>query len=173
MNLKTKGDLVNAALRKLGIASDATITDVEPQSTQDAVSDLEMMMAEWYQGGAGIDAGYLFSATNEGPQAGDMHMLKPEAMSAVIHNLAVRISTDYAVEPSDKIVMSARNGKELLYKNSAISRAGKAGRLGYPNRTPVGSGNRMFGLGNFNYFHRRDFDNADSSTAADEGTGEG
>lgn len=51
MQIKTKGDLVRAALRKLGVASDATLTDVEPQSMQDAVDDLEAMMAEWYQDG--------------------------------------------------------------------------------------------------------------------------
>ncbi|MDI5031386.1 packaged DNA stabilization gp4 family protein, partial [Salmonella enterica subsp. enterica serovar Montevideo] len=30
MQIKTKGDLVRAALRKLGVASHATLTDVEP-----------------------------------------------------------------------------------------------------------------------------------------------
>lgn len=57
MQIKTKGDLVRAALRKLGVASDATLTDVEPQSMQDAVDDLEAMMAEWYQDGKGIVTG--------------------------------------------------------------------------------------------------------------------
>lgn len=50
MNLTTKGDLVLAALRKLGVASNATLTDVEPQSMEDGVNDLEMMMAEWLGG---------------------------------------------------------------------------------------------------------------------------
>ncbi|MDU1356775.1 MAG: packaged DNA stabilization gp4 family protein, partial [Citrobacter freundii] len=40
MLIATKGDLVRAALRKLAIASNATLTDVEPQSMQDAVDDL-------------------------------------------------------------------------------------------------------------------------------------
>lgn len=171
MNLTTKGDLVNAALRKLGIASDATITDVEPQSAQDAVSDLEMMMAEWYQGGDGIDAGYIFAAAEDYPETGDAHGMKPQAISAVVHNLAVRIAPDYAIEPMNKLVMSARNGKELLYKGAAITRAGKAGRLGYPNRMPTGSGNRGFAQNGFNYFHRRDAEDADDSTAIDEGAG--
>ncbi len=35
----TKGDLVLAALRKLGVASNATLTDVEPQSMEDGVND--------------------------------------------------------------------------------------------------------------------------------------
>ncbi len=38
MNLTTKGDLVLAALRKIGIASNATQTDVEPQSVEDGVN---------------------------------------------------------------------------------------------------------------------------------------
>lgn len=171
MNLTTKGDLVNAALRKLGIASDATLTDVEPQSTQDAVDDLEMMMAEWYQDGAGIDAGYVFSLDESYIDPSDPHSMKRQAISAVVHNLAVRIAPDYAVEPANKVVMSARNGKELLYKASAISRAAKAGRHGYPNRMPVGSGNRGLTLNSYNYFHRQDDDDADNSTTTDEGTG--
>lgn len=171
MNLTTKGDLVNAALRKLGIASDATLTDVEPQSTQDAVSDLEMMMAEWYQDSAGIDAGYIFAAEDSYPDPGDLHGMKPQAVSAVVFNLAVRIAPDYAVEPANKVVMSARNGKELLYKSSAISRARRAGRSGYPNRMPVGSGNRGLTQNSYNYFHRQDYDDADDSIAANEGDG--
>ena len=44
MNLTTKGDLVLAALRKLGVASNATLTDVEPQSMEDGVNDLLLML---------------------------------------------------------------------------------------------------------------------------------
>lgn len=171
MNLKTKGDLVNAALRKLGIASDATLTDVEPQSVGDAVSDLEMMMAEWYQNGDGIDAGYSFAVGTDFADPGDDHGMPSQAVSAVVHNLAVRIAPDYAIEPMSKVVMSARNGKELLYKGSAITRARKAGRLGYPNRMPTGSGNRGLAANSFNYFHRQDDDNADNTTSIDEGAG--
>ncbi|MCK1966868.1 packaged DNA stabilization gp4 family protein [Franconibacter sp. IITDAS19] len=170
MNIKTKGDLVNTALRKLGVASDATLTDVEPQSVEDAVLDLEMMMSEWYQDGAGIDAGYSF-ATDEPPMDGDEHGMKPSAVSAVVHNLAIRIAPDYEIEPSAKIVTTARYGKELLYKVTALKRAEKAGAMGYPNRMPVGSGNRCATLSSWNYFHRRDNKDADSSTPPDEGNG--
>ncbi|MCU6204661.1 packaged DNA stabilization gp4 family protein, partial [Enterobacter cloacae] len=40
----TKGDIVLFALRKPAIASNATLTDVEPQSVEDAIQDLENMM---------------------------------------------------------------------------------------------------------------------------------
>jgi len=171
MNLTTKADLANAALRKLGVASNATLTDVEPQALEDAVNDLEMMMAEWYQDGAGIDAGYLFSAEGFGADPGDEHGMKTMAASAVIHNLAVRIAPDYAIEASAKIILSAGNGKELLYKNSALKRAAKAGRAGYPNRMPTGSGNRGAGLNSWNYFHRMVDEDADNSATPDEGVG--
>lgn len=39
MQITTKGELVVAALRKLGVASDATLTDIEPQSLEDGVVD--------------------------------------------------------------------------------------------------------------------------------------
>lgn len=167
--MSTKGDLVLAALRKLGIASDATLTDVEPQSVEDAVNDLEMMMAEWYQDGAGIITGYVFSSEDNPPATGDEHGMRSSKVSAVVFNLAVRIAPDYNIDPNSKIVMSARNGKELLYKSTALTRAESSGRLCYPNRMPVGSGNRGATLSNINFYHRREKKDADSSTPSDEG----
>lgn len=159
MNLNTKGDLVNAALRKLGIASNATLTDAEPQSVEDAVNDLEMMMAEWLGGddSPGIDVGYAFADVDVAPTTGDDHGMKNNAMNAVITNLACRIAPDYVVEPTSKLVMTARYGKEQLVKLSAMSRAKSAKcKAGYPNRMPIGSGNRLATTNGWNYFHRKD-----------------
>lgn len=168
MNLTTKGDLVLAALRKIGIASNATLTDVEPQSVEDGVNDLEMMMAEWREDPAvGIDVGYVFAPEGEPVDQGDAHGLKLAHLSAVFHNLAVRIAPDYALEAMGKVIATARYGKELLVKSSAAARAKKAKRdVGYPNRMPVGSGNRIPTLNNMNYFHRRgvEEDGDDSTT---------
>ena len=44
---KTKGDLVLKALRKAGLYSNATLTDADPQAIEDAINDLEDMMAAW------------------------------------------------------------------------------------------------------------------------------
>lgn len=86
MNLTTKGDLVLAALRKLGVASDATLTDVEPQSMEDGVNDLEMMMAEWLGGddSPGISVGYIFADAEVAPSPGDEHGLSNNALNAVV-----------------------------------------------------------------------------------------
>jgi hypothetical protein len=153
MNLTTKGDLVLAALRKLGVASNATLTDVEPQSMEDGVNDLEMMMAEWFEGDEntpGIDVGYIFAPDGMAPDPGDAHGLTTGKLSAVYHNLAIRVSTDYAVEPSAKVITTARYGKERLIKLSAVSRASNAKcKSGYPNRMPVATYN------GWNFYRRK------------------
>lgn len=165
MMTSTKGDLVRAALRKIGVASDATLTDVEPQSMEDAISDLEMMMSEWYQDGNGIITGYIFS-TDTPPSDGDIHGMRTSSISAVVHNLAVRISPDYAVDPPQKVVATAKYGKERLYQKTAISRAKKGP---YPSRMPIGSGNKFARLNNWNFYPGRN--DADSTATPDEGNG--
>ncbi len=173
MNLTTKGEIVNAALRKLGVASSATLTDVEPQSMEDGVNDLEMMMAEWSGlTGAGIDVGYLFAVDDIAPAPGDAHGLNKNALNAVVFNLACRIAPDYAIEPSAKIITTARYGKEQLVKLSASSRAKSLWRKsGYPGRMPVGSGNRLATGNGIYYYHRQEVSDADPTTSSDEGNG--
>lgn len=165
----TKGDIVRAALRRLGLASDATLTDVEPQSMQDAVEDLEQMMAEWYQNSKGIVTGYKFANSETPPADGDSHGMRSSSVSAVVHNLAVRIAPDYGMEPSAKVVTTARYGKEQLVKITAISRAKRAP---YPSRMPTGSGNSFANLNEWHYYPG-DIPNADNSATPDEGSGEG
>ncbi|EPS0644815.1 packaged DNA stabilization gp4 family protein [Cronobacter malonaticus] len=171
MNLTTKGDLALAALRKLGVASNATLTDVEPQSLEDAVNDLEMMMAEWSgnESGKVIDVGYIFSPDDEPVIPGDAHGLARNALNAVILNLSCRIAPDYEIEPMAKLITGARYGKEQLYRASAIKRA-RDGYGIYPSRMPVGSGNRWANLNNINYYPGRE-KIADPTTPTDEGNG--
>ncbi|WP_313140218.1 packaged DNA stabilization gp4 family protein [Leclercia sp.] len=167
MLIATKGDIVRAALRKLGVASDATLTDVEPQSIQDGVDDLETMMAEWYQDGKGIITGYEFTDPDNPPAEGDDHGMRSSAVSAVIHNLACRIAPDYAIEPTGKVITTARYGKEQLIKNTALSRAKRAP---YPGRMPIGSGNSFATLNGWHFFPG-DQKDADPATSSDEGNG--
>lgn len=51
---KTKGDLVLKALRKAGLYSNATLTDADPQAIEDAINDLEDMMAAWQAKGISL-----------------------------------------------------------------------------------------------------------------------
>ncbi|WP_338511327.1 packaged DNA stabilization gp4 family protein [Erwinia aphidicola] len=174
MNLSTKGDLITAALRKLGVASNATLTDIEPQSMEDGVNDLELMMAEWAGGveSPGISVGYLFSPAGEPADAGDEHGIGIAAINAVILNIACRIAPDYGMEATAKLLVTAKYGKEQLVKLSAMSRARTAKcKSGYPNRMPTGSGNRLAAHNGWNFYHRDEVCNADTTTPADEGDG--
>lgn len=149
MLIQTKGDLVRAALRKLAISSSATLTDVEPQSMQDAVDDLESMMAEWYDNGDGINVGYIFTNPDEPPAEGDDHGMPDYVISAVYHNLAVRIAPDYAMVALPKVVATARYGKERLLGKSVLS---KGKRAPYPSRMPIGSGNKLATINNWHFY---------------------
>lgn len=153
MRLLTKGALVNAALRKASVASNATLTDTEPQSVEDALDDLEMMMAEWENGDGqkGISLGYAFAAAGTPPAPETLHNLPAFSLNAVITNLAVRVINDYGSEPPATLVVKAGYGKELLVKSLAHARVPL---LSYPNRMPVGSGNRL--LNHQRYFYRKD-----------------
>ncbi|EEY9725879.1 packaged DNA stabilization protein p27, partial [Escherichia coli] len=61
----TKGEIVLFALRKFAIASNTSLTDVEPQSIEDGVNDLEDMMSEWMINPG--DIGYAFATGDEQP----------------------------------------------------------------------------------------------------------
>lgn len=156
MIVQTKGDIVRQALEEVAIASNATLTDVEPQSMEQGVIMLEMMMAEWYQDGDGIDTGYIFSDDANPPIDGDDHGMRTSAVAAVINNLAIRFCSSYGIEARAKTVTTARYGKELLVKKTAMLRAKNAKcASGYPNRMPIGSGNRLATYNGWNYFHRK------------------
>lgn len=125
MQIKTKGDLVRAALRKLGVASDATLTDVEPQSMQDAIDDLEAMMAEWYQDGKALLPGMYYQM---------MITRQPKVTTTVFAQAqSAQYSTIWLAEllrimrlrATAKIIATAKYGKEL-HKQTAIARAKRA-----------------------------------------------
>lgn len=153
MQITTKGDLVIAALRKIGVVSDATLTDMDPQSLEDGVIDLETMILEWYENGNGIHTGYKFSPDDTPIDQGEEHGINKNAINAVIYNLATRIAPDYQIQPLDKVINTASYGKELLMRKCSIKRARKA-RSHYPNGFPVGSGNRLATTNGYRYFHR-------------------
>ncbi|MGG4690607.1 packaged DNA stabilization gp4 family protein [Proteus mirabilis] len=154
MQITTKGELVVAALRKLGVASDATLTDIEPQSLEDGVVDLESMMYEWFEDGAGIHTGYNFADEDTPIDQGDEHGLNKQAINAVIYNLATRIAPDYQIAPLNKVITTARYGKERLMRSCALKRA-KNARSHHPDGFPIGSGNRLLTMTGQRYFHRR------------------
>lgn len=131
----TKGEVVLFALRKSGIASDATLTDVEPQSMQDGIEDLEGMMSEWLINPG--DIGYKFSADGEQPLSGDDSGLPQKYKQAVGYQLMLRMMSDYAIEPSDRQMATASKSYDALLTDTLVVPSMR--RRG---DIPVGQGNK-------------------------------
>lgn len=143
--MKTKGELVEAALRKAGIASNATLTNIEPESMQDALNDLELMMLDLDANG--IRLGYALS---DDPMPDDEHRLPDWAVSPVMYNLAVYILPDYLREATPTIAARAAHGMQTLIKAFANK---STPSFQYKNGFPMGSGNVLYRRVGVRYFH--------------------
>lgn len=132
---KTKGDIVRKALRKIGVASNATLTDVEPESMADALEDLEDMMAQW--DADGVKIGYAFSS--EPPNPDDQSGLDDWAINGVSLNLAIHISADYLRPIAPQLANDAFNAKTAIRKAILF-----VPPLVRRNDMPVGQGNKPF-----------------------------
>ncbi|WP_406704884.1 packaged DNA stabilization gp4 family protein [Sodalis sp.] len=110
--LLTKGDVVLFALRKCALASNATLTDVEPQSVADGLDDLEAMMAEWRA--RGIDIGYRFAQDEQTVSPDDPTGVLPLFTSAVGYQLMLRVLADYGIEPTPRQEATAHAAYDAL-----------------------------------------------------------
>ena len=131
----TKGEIGLFALRKLAVASNATLTDVEPQSVEDGVADLEDMMAEWLINPGEI--GYLFSADDEDPSPDDDSGLPRKYKHAVGYQLLLRMMSDYGIEPTPRIETNASKAYDALLTDTLVVPSMR--RRG---DFPVGQGNK-------------------------------
>lgn len=134
---KTKGDLVLKALRKAGLYSNATLTDADPQAIDDAVNDLEDMMAQWQA--KGIDLGYLFAdaANDVQPLPDDDSGIPSWAYDGVSLKLAVQVCMDNVIQPSDALITAA----DGAYQTICIALT-KVPSLERRNDMPRGAGNK-------------------------------
>lgn len=134
---KTKGDLVLKALRKAGLYSNATLTDAEPQAIEDAINDLEDMMAAWQA--KGIELGYQFADTENGimPLPDDDSGIPAWANDGVALKLAVQVCMDNVIQPSDALLTAA----DSAYQTICIALT-KIPPLERRNDMPRGSGNK-------------------------------
>lgn len=144
--LNTKGDIVRAALRKAAIASNATLSMIEPDSMRDGLEDLDMMMAEL--DGNGVRLGYAFSDEPISPD--DAHNLPDWAINPVMLNLAVLMMPDYVREAGNTIVSRARFGYQTLIK-AMVNQTTPKWR--YPQGWPMGTGNILYRRVGIRYFH--------------------
>lgn len=137
---KTKRHFISKALAKIGLGDVAY--DADAEDLQDALSELNAMMAEWAE--RGIDIEWPLSDTQ------DIETVTEAAAgeeTAIIYNLAQRIAPDFgkAVAPRvDAIalrqfnrLMRAYNPTPLKQKTRRLSGAGN--RRGYGGRVFIPS----------------------------------
>ncbi|RKR65544.1 P22 tail accessory factor [Yokenella regensburgei] len=131
----TKGEIVLFSLRKFAIASNASLTDVEPQSVEDAIQDLEDMMSEWLINPG--DIGYSFSLVDEEPLPDDDSGLPRKYKHAVGYQLLLRMLSDYSLEPSAQVLSNAERSYDALLTDTLVVPSMR--RRG---DFPVGQGNK-------------------------------
>ncbi|HBN6520113.1 TPA: head DNA stabilization protein [Escherichia coli] len=148
---KTKGDLVLKALRKAGLYSNATLTDADPQAIEDAINDLEDMMAAWQA--KGIELGYQFADTENGimPLPDDDSGIPAWANDGVALKLAVQVCMDNVIQPSDALLTAA----DSAYQTICIALT-KIPPLERRNDMPLGSGNKSAFTWNRFYIEKDD-----------------
>lgn len=151
----TKADLVMAALRKAALASETTLTDIEPQQMEDGLQDLELMIAEWSGPSGIINTGYITAIYNvdgnreiipESP-----HGVYDYALNGVILCLAVRLLPDYKSEAGATLQMKASYAKQVIINYDKKRKL----KSRYRRRTPTGSGNRFATDLGYRYFTGR------------------
>lgn len=148
---KTKGDLVLKALRKAGLYSNSTLTDADPQAVEDAINDLEDMMAAWQV--KGIELGYLFadSANDVMPLPDDDSGIPAWAYDGVSLKLAVQVCMDNVIQPSDTLLSAA----DSAYQTICIALT-TIPQLERRNDMPRGSGNKSAFTWNRYYIEQDD-----------------
>lgn len=134
---KTKGDLVLKALRKAGLYSNATLTDADPQAIEDAINDLEDMMAAWQA--KGIELGYQFADTENGimplPDDDSGTLRKYQQANAVYADEAAKLKNtrlknvlmkgDLTPEVVNNMLFS-KNKSEIKTLYNSVGRVGRA-----------------------------------------------
>ncbi|EFU7170137.1 packaged DNA stabilization protein p27 [Escherichia coli] len=141
----TKGEIVLFALRKFAIASNASLTDVEPQSIEDGVNDLEDMMSEWMINPG--DIGYAFATGDDQPLPDDESGLPRKYKHAVGYQLLLRMLSDYSLEPTQQVLSNAQRSYDALMTDTLVVPSMR--RRG---DFPVGQGNKYDVFTSYRYY---------------------
>lgn len=142
-----KDQIINQALRKAGLASSASLFGPEPEGQEDALVDLENMMAEWEIDG--VQLGYIYAVDGADPDPSVDSGLPNWAISAVTANLAVRLLIDNLRPAPDELSNMAYQALEKVKSNLVT-----VPMLVRRNDMPTGIGNKSdWACGRF--YHER------------------
>lgn len=130
--MKTKAEIINdaySALLMTNVTSDANANDVEL-----AFNKLNSFMHELNS--RNMQTGYNFLDEDINSLSG----LQPWMNEAISYGLALRLCTNFGIEPPASLMMSANASMSNLSAQLA-----RVYPINYPSRMPVGSGQRWIG----------------------------
>ena len=131
LRLRTKGDLITEAFRKMKISGITAPPDAE--DTQLMVERLEGMLYEFQERGLCLEYNFTMD-----PDPADFHGMEYYAFQPISSILAYRSVQDFGMDAPLTLVAQARAGNNLL---SARVGNNKLRQVVYPSRHPRGSGN--------------------------------
>jgi hypothetical protein len=130
----TKRDIINQAFAEIGMAD--YVFDLQPQQLDNALRQLDMMMATW--NGKGIRIGYPLPSSPGGSDLDEVTGVTDMALEAMYLNLAIRISSGYGKTVSPDTKLAAKFAYRQLLGKSALPIEMQIG-----NQTvPSGAGNK-------------------------------
>lgn len=128
----TKKQLIEKAFRAIGLGS---AFNVGPEEMQDALDDLDSMMAAW--AGIGLHLGYLMPTNPQDSSTGDASGLPDAANETVILNLGIKLAPGYGKMVAPETKASARAGYLTL-----LRKAVQPIEQQMPNTMPRGAGSK-------------------------------
>lgn len=130
--MHTKKQIIEKAFRMLGMGS---AFNIGPAEMQDALDDLDTMMAAW--AGVGLDLGYALPTNPSESSTADNSGLPDDANEPVILNLAMKLAPGYGKTPMPGMGAQARSGYLAL-----LRRAVRPPQQQMQGNVPLGAGNR-------------------------------
>lgn len=128
----TKKQLIEKAFRAIGLGS---AFNVGPEEMQDALDDLDTMMAAW--AGVGLHLGYLLPTNADDATTSAVSGLPDDAVEAVILNLGIKLAPGYGKMLAPETKTSARAGYLTLLRKAVQPTPQQM-----PDTMPRGAGNK-------------------------------
>ncbi|MNO65792.1 P22 tail accessory factor [compost metagenome] len=129
----TKRQIVEQAFSKIGLAG--YVFDLTAEQLQDAMAQLDSMMAEW--DGNGIKLGYPLALNPQNADLDQETNLPPYAVQAVYLNLGVRLGSDFGKEIPPRTLVNAKQGYDGLLARAAFPKEQQL-----PGTMPRGAGQK-------------------------------
>jgi hypothetical protein len=129
----TKRQYVDKAFSKAGLAG--YVFDLTPEEYQDALSDLDSMMAAWNS--KGIRLGWPMPSSPNGSDLDEETNIPDAANQTIYCSLAVLIAPGFGKTVPQSVAFFAKTGYDQL-----LSLAAKPMERQFPHTMPSGAGNK-------------------------------